>query len=102
LFYTTVTQTNVPAYASANFEQEGLSQLSNNVPYSAKITGTGNIAPIVNIYGRAAANNQLYLDTARLQSLGFSLKDVATFLETDLFAAAFTEDEVRSASARLK
>ena len=56
----TVTQTNVPAYASANFEQEGLTQLSNNVAYSAKITGTGNIAPIVNIYGRAAANNQLY------------------------------------------
>jgi predicted AlkP superfamily pyrophosphatase or phosphodiesterase len=48
-----------------------------------------------------AANNQLHLDTARLQSLGFSLKDVATFLESDLFAAAFTEDEVRAAQARL-
>lgn len=53
-------------------------------------------------YYNDAANNQLYLDTARLQSLGFSLQDVATFLETDLFAAAFTEDEVRAASARLK
>ncbi|MFV2043819.1 MAG: hypothetical protein ACC700_11370 [Anaerolineales bacterium] len=54
------TQTNVPAYASANFEQEGLSQLSQNVTYSAKITGTGNIAPIVNLYGRGAVDNQLY------------------------------------------
>ena len=48
-------------------------------------------------------NNQLHLDTARLQSLGFSLKDVAAFLEgLDMFAAAFTEDEVRAAQARLK
>lgn len=53
-------------------------------------------------YYNDAANNQLHLDTARLQSLGFSLKDVAAFLETDLFAAAFTEDEVRAAQARLK
>jgi hypothetical protein len=49
-----------------------------------------------------AANNQLHLDTARLQSLGFSLKDVAAFLETiGVFEAAFTEDEVRAAQARL-
>src|SRR6478736_3866319 len=48
-----------------------------------------------------AANNQLHLDTARLQSLGFSLKDVAAFLETiGVFEAAFTEDEVRAAQAR--
>jgi hypothetical protein len=56
---------------------------------------------IVQYYGDAA-NNQLHLDTARIQSLGFTLKDVATFLEgLDMFAAAFTEDEVRAAQARL-
>jgi len=49
-----------------------------------------------------AANNQMHLDTARLQTLGFSLKDVATFLETiGVFEAAFTEDEVRAAQAKL-
>lgn len=48
-----------------------------------------------------AANNQMHLDTARLQSLGFSLKDVAAFLESEFFAAAFTEDEVRAAQTRL-
>ena len=53
-------------------------------------------------YYNDAANNQLHLDTARLQSLGFSLKDVATFLEgLEAFEAAFTEDEVRAAQARL-
>jgi hypothetical protein len=43
----------------------------------------------------------LYLDEARLRSLGFSLKDVATFLEAEFFAAAFTEAEVRAAQTRL-
>jgi hypothetical protein len=57
---------------------------------------------IVQYYGDAA-NNQLFLDTARIRSLGFTLKDVATFLEgLDMFAAAFTEDDVRAAQARLK
>jgi len=56
----TQTANNVPAYASVNFEQEGAAELSDNVAYSAKITGTGNIAPIVNIYGLGAVNNQLY------------------------------------------
>lgn len=56
---------------------------------------------IVQYYGDAA-NNQLYLDTARIQSLGFTLKDIATFLEgLEMFAAAFTEDEVRAAQAAL-
>ena len=56
---------------------------------------------VVQYYGDAAGN-QLHLDTARIQSLGFSLKDVATFLEgLDMFAAAFTEDEVRAAQGRL-
>jgi hypothetical protein len=54
-------------------------------------------------YYADAANGQMYLDTARLRSLGFSLKDVANFLETiDIFVAAFTEDEVRGAQARLR
>jgi Type I phosphodiesterase / nucleotide pyrophosphatase len=49
-------------------------------------------------YFNDAANNQIYLDTARLRSLGVSLKDIAAFLESlGFFAAAFTEDEVRSA-----
>jgi predicted AlkP superfamily pyrophosphatase or phosphodiesterase len=53
-------------------------------------------------YYNDAANNQLHLDTARLQQLGFSLKNVAAFLEgLDVFEAAFTEDEVRDAMARL-
>jgi len=53
-------------------------------------------------YYNDAANNQLHLDTARLQQLGFSLKDVAAFLEgLEMFEAAFTEDEVRAAQARL-
>jgi predicted AlkP superfamily pyrophosphatase or phosphodiesterase len=53
-------------------------------------------------YYNDAANNQLHLDTARLQQLGFSLKDVAAFLEgLDAFEAAFTEDEVKAALSRL-
>ncbi len=53
-------------------------------------------------YYNDAANNQLHLDTARLQARGFSLKDVAAFLEgLDVFEAAFTEDEVRAAQVRL-
>ena len=53
-------------------------------------------------YYNDAANNELHLDTARLQTLGFSLKEVAAFLEgLDVFEAAFTEDEVRAAQARL-
>lgn len=53
-------------------------------------------------YYNDAANNQLHLDTERLRTLGFSLKDVAAFLEgLEVFEAAFTEDEVRAAQARL-
>jgi hypothetical protein len=56
---------------------------------------------IVQYYGDAA-NNQLHLDTARIQSLGFTLRDIAAFLEgLDMFAAAFTEDDVRAAQQRL-
>jgi hypothetical protein len=53
-------------------------------------------------YYNDAANNQLHLDSARLQALGFSLRDVAVFLEgLDVFEAAFTEDDVRAAQAAL-
>lgn len=48
------------------------------------------------------ANNQMQIDTARLKSLGLTLKDVATFLESTLFAAAFTEEDVQAAQRRLK
>jgi hypothetical protein len=56
----TDTEENVPGYAAVSFEQEGLSQLVDNQFYSAVIQGTGNIAPIVNIYGRGIYDNQLY------------------------------------------
>jgi predicted AlkP superfamily pyrophosphatase or phosphodiesterase len=49
-----------------------------------------------------AANDQIYLDTAKLRASNVSLRDVAAFFEGELgFAAAFTEDEVRAAQARL-
>ncbi len=48
-------------------------------------------------YYEDPANQQIYVDSARLRSLGFSLKDVAAFLETlPYIQAAFTEDEVRA------
>ncbi|MEY4094881.1 MAG: Alkaline phosphatase precursor [Acidobacteriota bacterium] len=56
---------------------------------------------VINYYNDAA-NNQLHLNTDRLQQLGVSLKDVAAFLESlGVFAATFTEDDVRAAQARL-
>jgi hypothetical protein len=65
---------------------------------SAKFDPSG---AFINYYNDAA-NNQLHLNTERLQSLGFSLRDVAAFLESlEAFDAAFTEDEVRAAQARL-
>jgi hypothetical protein len=48
-----------------------------------------------------AANDQIYLDTAKLGP-GVTLRDVAAFLEAEIpLAAAFTEDEVRAAQLRL-
>ena len=42
-----------------------------------------------------AANNEIYLDTAKLTSLKVALKDVASFLESQgFFAAVYTEDKV--------
>jgi hypothetical protein len=50
----------VQQYASVSFEQEGASELADNQPYSARITATGNVAPVVTVYGKGSANNQLY------------------------------------------
>jgi hypothetical protein len=56
---------------------------------------------VVTYYGDAA-NNQIFIDTARLRTLGFSLKDVTAMLEGEPYlVAAFTEDEVRAAQAQL-
>jgi predicted AlkP superfamily pyrophosphatase or phosphodiesterase len=53
---------------------------------------------VVRYYGDPA-DQQIFIDSARLRALGFSLKDVAAFLETlPYIQAAFTEDEVRSVS----
>jgi hypothetical protein len=49
-----------------------------------------------------AANAQIHLDNARIAQLGFTLEDVAAFLESRFFEAAFTEDEVREAQVRLR
>ena len=57
--------------------------------------------PSIVQYYTDAANAQLHLDTRRINELGFSLKDVAAFLESQFFIAAFTDDEVRDAQMRL-
>lgn len=56
----TQSATAVQPNASVSFNQEGLAGLVANQFYSAKISGTGNIAPIVNIYGKGTVDNQLY------------------------------------------
>jgi len=59
------------------------------------------VGTFINYYNDGA-NNQLHLDTAKLQASGISLREVAAFLESlDVFEAAFTEDEVVAAQARL-
>jgi hypothetical protein len=53
-------------------------------------------------YYNDAASNQIHLNTAKLGTLGVSLKDVASFLESQgFFAAVYTEDEVRAAQSRI-
>jgi len=50
-------------------------------------------------YYEDPANQQIWLDRERLRSLGFTLGDVAAFLETlPYIQAAFTEDQVRAVS----
>ena len=54
-------------------------------------------------YYEDAANNEIYIDTARLASLGFSLKDVAaTLMGLPYYAAVFTEDDVRNEQGKLR
>lgn len=56
---------------------------------------------VVQYYGDPTAS-QIHLDTARLAARGHTLSDVAAFLEgLEMYAASFTEDEVRAAQARL-
>jgi hypothetical protein len=57
-------------------------------------------ASIVQYFGDSA-NAQIHLDAGRVTELGFSMKQVARFLESRFFAAVFTEEEVRTAQARL-
>ena len=57
---------------------------------------------LVTYYGDAA-NSQIYLDADRLRALGLTWKDVTTMLEAEPYLrAAFSEDEVRAAQARLR
>ena len=57
---------------------------------------------LIKSYADDTANSQIYMDTVRLRALGFSLDDVASFLQTlEFIAAAFTEDEVREAGRLL-
>jgi hypothetical protein len=56
---------------------------------------------VVTYYGDAA-NSQIFIDTARLRTLGFTLADVARMLEDEPYlVAVFSEDEVRAAQAQL-
>ena len=67
----------------------------------AKFDPKGEAKSLVSYY-QDAANNQLYINSKRLQSLGLTLKDLATFLDgQEYFAAVFTEDEVIAAQQRL-
>ncbi len=67
----------------------------------AKFDPKGEAKSLVSYY-QDAANNQLYINSKRLQSLGLTLKDLATFLEgQEYFAAVFTEDDVIAAQQRL-
>ena len=54
------TKSGVAANAFVTWDQEGLTELVDNQFYSAKITGTGNVAAIVNIYGRGGSENTLF------------------------------------------
>lgn len=54
------TASDVPAYGFVTFEQEGLDELADDTTYSARLSGTGDIASVVNIYGRGPNDDQLY------------------------------------------
>jgi hypothetical protein len=56
----TNTVNGVPKNGFVNFDQTGLPELDPDVSYAAKISATGSVAAIVNIYGTASFNGQLY------------------------------------------
>lgn len=56
----TNTKTAVPSLASVNWGLKDLPELNTNVPYSAKVTATGNIVVMTNYYGAGDIAPQLY------------------------------------------
>lgn len=50
----------VPAHGYATFEQEGLAELAADNYYSGIITATGDVAPVVSIYGQATKDMEMY------------------------------------------
>ena len=52
--------TSVPAFASVVFDHSTDANLSNGTAYSAVITGTGDMAAVINIWGQGAVAAQLY------------------------------------------
>ena len=56
----TNTKSAVPAKSSVNWSQKDLAELSPNVSYSAKVTATGNVVAMANIYGSGSVGAQLY------------------------------------------
>lgn len=56
----TNTKNDVPANASVVWSQAGLAELINNIPYSAKVSSTGAIVTMANIYGSGTTAKQLY------------------------------------------
>lgn len=51
---------NAPAEATVNFSLQGLAELASNVAYSARVSSSGNIVAIANIWGSNATAPQLY------------------------------------------
>ncbi|MBI1802250.1 MAG: hypothetical protein HYR71_11555, partial [Chloroflexi bacterium] len=56
----TQTATNVPANGYANFEQTGLANMVTNALYSARVTASGNVAVVANIFGQGALAGTLF------------------------------------------
>jgi hypothetical protein len=54
------TSKNAPSNATISFSLQGLTQLADNVPYSAKISSTGNVVAISNLWGSGTTAPQLY------------------------------------------
>ena len=52
------TQEDVASNGFVSWEQEGLAELEDNQFYSAKISGTGDVAAVVNIYGGTGTGNE--------------------------------------------